>query len=538
MSIGAGQTLCSGKRNGDGKERNVVNFDPVGELDDAQAKLAAADFDHFYTYLWGPMEPHQRLWAEVLMRPGNDVIVAPPGTWKTTFCQRLTAFLMGKEPEHPSLWIMNSDEQAARNIMAVAQIVTDRSYLRVFPEVRPDKARGWNKSDLFQKHGPKSPDGARQKADPSLAGRGITSDYQGMHPAHIIIDDPTKPQDMTQQATMSQQRNLVRGMIYDRLRKNQGCLANGIKVILTRWGSDDLVDTFKRMGFTINEFPIIGDYPWGELLFPREYPEDAIQTIREAKTTVGFEDEFYNLGDVFNMTYMCRPEQTEGIMVKREWWKRYYGPPEWDNLLRHAIGWDFSTGVARDFTTWLYGAVTYEGVYLLGGGKGKWTQHEVLEKMKVVDTAISPETHAVEWAGISIPIIQEIERTLPQIPLKKYTVGRQTKPARLSAIAHMVQAGKVFIPVAEDAPWAKELIEQCANMRPQGESPGNDDYVDAFVWLMNYIQDTGGIPRRTERGSSVSHYKAAGLRGQSQSGNALGLPDGYRRELHGSYKRI
>ena len=480
----------------------LPKIDPQKLLDEARLALARKSFRAFCEYLWEPLQKHQEVWADILMRPGNDVIVAPPGTWKTTLCQRLVAYLMGREPEQATLWLMNADEQAARNIMAVQQIVTSKGYQAVFPDMKPDRARGWSKQDLFQKFGPKAPRGSAEKADPSLAGRGLTGDFQGMHPTHLIIDDPTKPQDLQSPATMSQQRHLVRGVIYDRLKKRVGCIAHGIKVICTRWGQDDLVKTFKEMGFTIHAFPIIGEYPWGRLLFELEYPDDEIEKIRLAKRTVGFEEEFYAVGDVFEMTYMCNPQQTEGILVKRSWWMKYNEAPDPEKLIRHVVAWDYSTGVARDYTAWLYGAMSMNAIYFLGAGWGKWSEHEVHQNMIKVDTAIRPENHAVEWAGISIPIIMAFKRKYPNIPLDEHKPGSQSKGVRLHAQAHYIQAGTVYIPGTRlGIWWSQEVIDQCAKLQLIGDSPGNDDFADCVSTLLNYFSKTGGLPRHMDTGS-------------------------------------
>ena len=182
----------------------MTNLIPKDEMERAEAALAAESFKAFHRFMWGrDMLPHEEWWYRILERQGDDAIIAPPGFWKTTVCQRREAYKFGKEPGHSGLWLMNADEQAARNIGAVQGMINTPRYRKVFPQVIPDKLRGWNKQDCYQKNGPPDDPLAGQRADPTLAGRGITGDYQGMHPHRIIIDDPTKPSDIARPATMA-----------------------------------------------------------------------------------------------------------------------------------------------------------------------------------------------------------------------------------------------------------------------------------------------------------------------------------------------
>jgi hypothetical protein len=246
------------------------------------------------------LEPYQLAWEEALETMDRVVIVCPPDTFKSTTVQHWVERSIGRNPDIRILWLMNSGEQAAKRVMAVASTIESNTiYKRAF-KVRPNKETGqWTQTVLYvHRSNP-----GLNAADPTLMGVGLNGPYQGLHFDVIVIDDPTNQEDVRSPTTMDLQVSKIRGVVVDRLVEG-----GRIVVILTRWGDNDLVPTFEQMGFTIIEMPVLSDkYPWGPTISPRRFTDAKIEELRRDK------------GDaLFQLTFMCNPSALAGNIIKRE----------------------------------------------------------------------------------------------------------------------------------------------------------------------------------------------------------------------------
>lgn len=438
----------------------------------------------------------------------------------------MAAWLMGVEPTHSTLWIMNAEEQTKRNVGAVANIVTAPWYKEIFPKVLPDPARGWNQLNLYQRSGPESTGGER--ADPSLAGSGIIGAYQGLHPSHIICDDLTNQDDLLSPATMSKQRQQVRGVIDDRLERDMKdpCIANGIKVICTRWGEDDLVPTFESMGFKVHVYPIEGEYPWppGRFLFPEKWMDEEIEAKKKRKDSAETEQEdFHYTPNMFQMTYMCNPQAAEGNLVLRKWFRYYRTRPQEHELTMHAMSWDFSTGAGADYTAWMYGAYRDPNVVALDGGMDKLTSERKKELMLRLHDIYQPDVHCVHWNTDSADFIAMLESTT-RLPLNIQKFGNASKPERLSAQSWWIEVGRFWLPDPKEHSFAQITVDQCAAFTQRGSTAKNDDLADTLTGLLAYYSEKRlGRRKRASKARKVG-YKDAN-KGRLMAPELPGLTD-------------
>jgi len=265
-----------------------------------EARVLAAKDGDLATYAKAvhglDFEIYQLAWAEALDSQDRLLIVCPPDSYKSTTVRMWVERALGRNPNIRILWLMNSGEQAQKQVMTVGQTIESNNVYRQAFDVEPDKDAQWTKSVLFLKRSTSGP-------DPSLMATGFNGPFQGLHFDVIIIDDPTNPEDVYSPTTMEYQRQKLRGVILDRLVEGGRIIG-----ILTRWSENDLVPTFDDMQFTRVVMPVLGDYPWGPTLSPTRFPAHRVERIRRDK------------GDyLFTMTYQCDVRGAgEGEIVKRE----------------------------------------------------------------------------------------------------------------------------------------------------------------------------------------------------------------------------
>jgi predicted phage terminase large subunit-like protein len=117
----------------------------------------------------------------------------------------------------------------------------------------------------------------------------------------------------------------------------------------------------------------------------------------------------------------------------------------------------------------------YESVY--GEGKDK----------KRVDLLL------IEDKSAGIQLIQDLRRA--GIPVIPYNPGRADKIQRLSVVANVIKAGRVWIPESGNRrgfvrDWAEGMVSQVCSF-PEGAA--HDDFVDAMSQALRYLRDAGWL---------------------------------------------
>jgi len=117
----------------------------------------------------------------------------------------------------------------------------------------------------------------------------------------------------------------------------------------------------------------------------------------------------------------------------------------------------------------------YETVY--GEGKAK----------KRVDLLL------IEDKSAGISLIQDLRRA--GVPIQAYNPGQADKIQRLSIVANIIKAGRVWIPESGNRKgfvrdWAEGMVSQVCSF-PEGTA--HDDFVDAMSQALRYLRDAGWL---------------------------------------------
>ena len=438
--------------------------------------------------------PRQEEWAEIFLRDGDDVVVAPPGTYKSSLMRKMLEWLVGLDQESTNLWVMNTEPQSQLQVGAIGSTLEGMlvpRYKQVFPWVTPDRVRGWNKTLLFV---------MRRKvsdADPTLYGAGYTGAYQGLHPQRIFVDDMTDQRDVDQPSVMKVQREIMRGVLADRWRPVKGVLGQGRKVIMTRWGDSedsDLLSTLRALGYRVHQYPIEGDYKWGRLLAPDVYDDQRLDAIREAKEAVVVgEEEIYSSSNLYQTTFMCNPGRAGGEIIKRGWWRYYHTLPETFHHVLHS--WDLATGRGRghDYTAYQAWGRADNGYYLIG--LDRWrdvgSPLSVEREMQVQYTApegrLRPRQILVEDVGSSTGVVDYLKEQTA-LPILAVRPGTRDKKARVDAVLGLIEAGRVWLP-ANNAK-AHEFVAEASAFTGRGDR--HDDWVDCMTQAVRFMLARAG----------------------------------------------
>jgi len=474
----------------------VVTEAPV--LDDLTTRALAARDGDARTYAKAvhrrEYEPYQDAWAEALETRNRTVIVCPPDTYKSTTVRDFVEREIGKNPNVRILWVMNTGEQAQKQVMAISQTIQGNNIYKVAFDIEEDTEAQWTKSVLFVERDIEDP-------DPTLMGTGLNGPYQGLHFNIIIIDDPTDQDDVKSPTTMMSQVEKIRGVIVDRLMEkgNQFYPHDGrIVVILTRWGQNDLVSTFVDMGFTIYEMPVVGDYPWGPTLSPTRFPMGRIERIHRDK------------GDIlFALTFMCNPQAVKGNIILRDhlqYWNEALIPK---NPMQFVMGIDpaASTKTYADYSSIATIGIDLrtKWMYLVDMWAGKVEVPDLEAKIVTLATRTAGlRAVGLETAGFQLSLLQGMRRRY-QLPFKEipYRTNKtvamkilgldRDKTGRALYLDSLFAGGRLFLPKGLPLVDGVSLEDELCSFSPTG-SHRNDDRMDSLAIACVMAESLAGSP--------------------------------------------
>lgn len=462
---------------------------------------------NFYAYCQFVHEvalaPHQLEWVKILQSEAPEhkkvAISAPPEFWKSRVLRMFIEWSIGRNPEWCRLLAMNTDAQATKQLRSVQDtIVNNEKYHWTFPDVKPDYKRGWNAHHLYviRKNS--------ARPEPTLMASGVMGAIQGAHFEEIYTDDVTDQPDVNSPTTMQNQRDWVKGVLWDRFRRDEEEVPIGHWfAIFTRWGDKDLWDTFTKepdgnspdggLGFTAISNPAVlppgQEYPWGgRLLWPGEYSEKRLDTIRSIKGS-----------DLFTMTYLCDPSAMGGNILPIKLANRFdmSSPPEFDFVLH---SWDCATGDSSDASFSVCTEISRfgRGFAITHVFKDRLRQSQLIDMIYRFRQDRRPNIVLLEDRGSGQSVIAELESddTPPLSELRATDPkGFGDKIARARAQQTVLENGMLWIP--EKAPWLADWLSEIAAF-PAGAF---DDQVDSLTQGLAFLRGEK-LPRRRSYGGT------------------------------------
>lgn len=299
----------------------------------------------------------------------------------------------------------------------------------------------------------------------------------------LIIDDPIKNDEDASSETMREKLwDWFWSTAFTRLEPG-----GFVVMVATRWHQDDLLGRLERFGLSGESLPwdVIrlpalaeeGDAlgrEEGAPLWPERYNKEALAQIRRGMSPYHF-----------SALYQQRPTPEEGGAIKRRWWKYYQVPPtEFDQVI---MSWDlaFKDLKKSDYTAGQVWGRKGAEFYLL---------HQVRDRMNAPEVLIAARNMAKQYPKAVAKLIEDRANGPAVIAmLHKELTGiipikvKASKDARLQAVVPLIEAGNVYLPHPEVAPWVTDFVEECAAF-PHGT---NDDQLDAAVHALTYMMPGG-----------------------------------------------
>lgn len=406
------------------------------------------------------------------------IIMLPPRSGKSEIVSRMfPAYAFGRYPDISIIGTSYSADLASRNNRDVQRVMESDAYSWLFPAVKlPTKGNvGYTRtSDLFEIPGYAG----------SYRSAGVGGGLTGMGSSIACIDDPIKDRAEADSPTY---RNKVydwyTSTLYTRLAPG-----GGIILIQTRWHEDDLAGRLiaamnKGEGerWEVVSYPAIATHDEefrkeGEALHPERYSLEQLENIRNA---IGSRD--------WAALYQQSPTPAGGTIVREEWLKTYTQLP--NNFEQLIQSWDM-TFKGADTSDYVVGQVWGRrgaDCYLVDQYRGRWSFTETIEKVIEATKKYPKALRKLVEDKANGPAVIDVLKHSVQGIIPVTPDGSKT--ARLYAVTPMMEAGNVYIPAPEIAPWVREYREEML-MFPAG---AHDDQVDATTQALRDLQQHSPI---------------------------------------------
>jgi len=323
---------------------------------------------------------------------------------------------------------------------------------------------------------------------------GIGAGLTGRAADLLIIDDPIKNR-------KEADSELIRQNVWDWWTDSASTrLAPGAPVvlILTRWHEDDLAGRLLAAEdghlWKVINIPAQADHdPNKGQTDPLDREVGEFMESARGRTMQQWAAIKVRAGSrTWNALYQGRPTAAEGDTFQRDWWQEY-DAPQWieredgsciglgfDELI---LSWDmtFKDTKASDFVCGQVWGRRGADCYLLDQVLGRMSFVETIRKFRAL-AAKWPQAllKLVEDKANGPAVISSLARKVPGI-VPEEPVG--SKEARASAVSPLVEAGNVYLPAADLAPWVDAFIEECAGF----PNAAHDDQVDAMSQALNRL---------------------------------------------------
>ncbi|OAR95969.1 phage terminase large subunit [Morganella morganii] len=398
------------------------------------------------------------------------ILGAPPQHGKSDIVSRyLPAYFFGKYPDKRVGALSYSSDLAGDMNADVQRIMSSDEYRILFPE-------SWL--------GNKPTDGVAVKRNTeafSIANHkgtyvcaGVGGPLTGKKVDLGIIDDPIKNAKEALSPTVKKSIwNWYASTFKTRLSRNSGEI-----IMATRWATDDLSGRVKEKTpkARVLAFPAINEQ--GEALVPELHPLDK---LLETKAI---------LGDYFwSAMYQQTPKPGDGQIFHEEF-ARYYLlkdlPDTFDEVIH---SWDM-TFKDSDGTDYVVGQVWGKkgaNAYLLYQIRKRMSFTETLKAVKLlVEKYPQARRKLVEDKANGPAVIDTLKTTVSGlVPIEP----DGSKIARAHACTAEWEAGNVWLPHKDIAPWVTETVDEITTF----PFAGHDDTVDAMTQALRYLyQKKGG----------------------------------------------
>lgn len=444
-------------------------------------------------------------------RESNVILEAPPRHGKTMAAgESLPAFVMAMRPGVRVLYTTYSQTQGEKVVRDLKALIQSPEYQRLFPWVR---ITGRNTTTEFE-----------LSNCSAFTMRGVGQGIGGQPANLLICDDLIRGRvDAESQTGRDKLWEWYVGEATARLEWPQA-----IVLMFTRWHFDDPIGRALSLPnaekWRVLRFPAIMDEKRKPIYDPREDGEPlwiGRKATKEERRTLPRKEllarELEALYDqkmaspyTWESVYQQRPAPREGALFKNDWFRTYKARPESLALqcdeIMISVDATFKKSKNSDYVSMLVAGRQGAKIFVLD---------EVYERLDFPSTLSKLVSLKEKWPRASIlvetkangqAIVDSLRDHLPNI--LEFDPGRENKETRAQIAAQRFEAGQIWLPTEDNAPWIDDWKRDFVGF---GSRP-HDDRVDSLSQLCIRWQSSK---------STKSHLKRIlGVKDDDNTGNS------------------
>lgn len=314
----------------------------------------------------------------------------------------------------------------------------------------------------------------------------------------LFVDDPVKGRAEADSATFQ----LRTQEWWQAVSETRLVPETSVVIVMTRWSELDLAG-WLLAGNTADEWRVVNIPALADGRTPDALgrPPGEWMISARGRTVADWETKRRQVGErTFAALYQGMPAPVEGGILKRAWW-RYDDTPlarmqsdgrMWaDDMPTVIQSWDmaFKDTDGSDYVVGQVWGKRGASVHLLD---------QVRDRLNFPATCRAVEAMTAKWPQASGKLIEDKANGPAVIAQLQRSVSglvavnpKDSKAARVAAISPFVEAGNVYLPSPDRAPWTSFLIEEAAAF-PNG---AHDDQVDAMTQAVSRLLLTSPTPR-------------------------------------------
>jgi predicted phage terminase large subunit-like protein len=453
-------------------------------------------FAAFYQLVFGVQPPKHAMeeWIKPMYQAREEgkgvVIEAFRGSTKTTTLTiAFTAYRIGKEPHRANLLIQVGDDTATDTTMQIADIIENNpGFRRVFPNVVPDRERGWGAGGYEVKRADMKytewRDLNASRRDPTLLGVSYKSrTIIGRHPDGVlVVDDIHDENNTSSERELANVHRILTGTIFPTLTPDTWKVFVG-----TPWVENDALHYVSSTGeFVHLKTPVLRgeEYAW-----PEKFDEAEVERQQNLAGPIEFARMFLlDLTASKNKTFKYTSFPNSNVRMT---WPIVAGVDyagTRSNLTQKKTG-------DRDYFAIAYVAkLPGGGAVVVDGVLEKCSQAEAESYVMRGQNMYPNYLNAiVESDGKGEDFIQVLMRTPSMKVVPMHTKNRGKEQRLVKQMSPWLESGMVRISDAE-SPFLQELRKEL-DLYPMCKY---DDALDALYYALRGMPDVLVMPKDEE----------------------------------------
>lgn len=400
----------------------VLKLDGLNFEHQMDMNMSRNSFPYFFEHVLDfQMTNHQAEWKGLMDDTKRTVIMCSRGHGKSVFMRAWVVWnLCFQEPPYQMVYMSSNQKQTNMHMKSISKMFNHP----ILEKFKPEGNKGWAVEEMNLSNGN------------SIVARSVNSQFRGLHPQEVIIDDPLK------EFSVSGIQKVTDWFFGDLTPAIHSSAK--VRIIGTPFSYTDIYQQLSENPvYTMRVYPCLNSL--NEPLWPERWDYDSLMERKQEMGSL-----------LFTREYMCVPISTGTSLFNPEFLDNAKNK---DLVLKpmRREGYKYFVGIDPAISTdGDYNVITViemdkdENKSIVYVDRAKNVQfRENIQKVKIVNKLFNPDSVFFESNGFAKSFIQEI-RNSADIRLHDFTTTRRKKQEIILNLQMTLENGKMNFPYGNE----------------------------------------------------------------------------------------